>query len=122
MQGKWPESVTCPSFRALWFSRRLAPAELEARTEKVLPFAARISPSDGTPTRWPLLAASRCSIKRASLVATACRDIDLNNAVAIRRRASDEARERYSCFAGRDGALPGQHSTAALEPDQFRRQ
>lgn len=23
---------------------------------------------------------------------------------------------------GRDGALPGQHSTAALEPDQFRRQ
>lgn len=70
MQGKWPESVTCPSFRALWFSRRLAPAELEARTEKVLPFAARISPSDGTPTRWPLLAASRCSIRRASLVST----------------------------------------------------
>lgn len=70
MQGKWPENVTCPSFRALWFSRRLAPAELEARTEKVLPFAARISPSDGTPTRWPLLAASRCSIRRASLVST----------------------------------------------------
>lgn len=39
-------------------------------TEKVLPFAARISPSDGTPSRWPSLAASRCSIRRASLVST----------------------------------------------------
>ena len=45
-----------------------------------------------------------------------------NDAVAIRRRASDEARERYSCFTGIDGALPGQHRTAALEPDQIRRQ
>lgn len=49
-------------------------------------------------------------------------DIDLNDAVAIRRRARDEARERYSFLAGRDGALPGQHRTAALQPDQIRRQ
>lgn len=70
----------------------------------------------------------KVSIRRASLVSTergmgnACRDIDLNNAVAIRRRASDEARERYSCFTGLDGALPGQHRTAALQPDEIRRQ
>lgn len=65
---------------------------------------------------------ARRSCRQSAVWATACRDIDLNDAVTIRRRASDEARERYSCFTGLDGALPGQHRTAALQPDQIRRQ